>query len=297
GTDHRRRAQPRRHGALDRRRAARERPAGRHPPRWPQRALAGVGGAGRHGGHRRPQGTGARGRSSPLRPRAGEGAGGGSGRRARDPSHWRRPPLRRLQRDRPELGPRHRRHDPRRRRPLCRRRHCRAAAAAARHALLRLRPRGGGVRRAFGLRPRRPRHRRRDRPGLRLEDVLRRADQGAPGARHGAADRGPPDGARGDAPRRAAGEHPGRSRLAGAVGADDAAEGVPLGRRDGGDCHLLRRPRPNPEHPDRRRRRLPLRRRHADRHRVSGEPRPEPGPGRRRGGPSHRARRTGDGEV
>ncbi|CAA9581354.1 MAG: hypothetical protein AVDCRST_MAG19-3979, partial [uncultured Thermomicrobiales bacterium] len=62
-----------------------------------------------------------------------------------------------------------------------------------------------------------------------------------------------------------------------------------------GDCHLLRRPRPNPEHPDRRRRRLPLRRRHADRHRVSGEPRSEPGPGRRRGGPGHRARRTGDG--
>ncbi|CAA9558652.1 MAG: 3-hydroxyisobutyrate dehydrogenase and related beta-hydroxyacid dehydrogenases, partial [uncultured Thermomicrobiales bacterium] len=203
--------------------------------------------------------------------------------------------LRRLQRDRAAHRHGDRRDDPRLWRAVRRcRDHRPAAAQAGDDALLCIRGRRGGVHptcRAWAgrARPRWP-----DRAGFGLQDVLRRADQGGASARDGVADRGAPARARRGAGARAARERTRPARPPGARGAVVPAKSPSLGRRDGGDRHLLRRPRSDATDLARRGRSVPLRGRHLPGQGVAGDARPGSRAGWSRRGPG---RHPGTGAV
>ena len=123
------------------------------------------------------------------------------------------------------------------RHPVRRCRHRRRPAAARRHrsALLHVRARPLRNPRPARSRARRQACRLRDRSGVRPEDVLRDVVEGVGGAGRAAARGGEDDGgirrAPGPVPRLGSGVRTGD----GAAASRDAAEGLPVGRRDGGD--------------------------------------------------------------
>ncbi|CAA9543093.1 MAG: 3-hydroxyisobutyrate dehydrogenase and related beta-hydroxyacid dehydrogenases, partial [uncultured Thermomicrobiales bacterium] len=262
-------AQPRRHGTCGRLRVAAPRPDRPHLAGRPLRPLPRAGRAGGHHRCRHRERPRPRGRYPSLHRRAGRRDGCGERRGGGAPGARRIASLCRLQRDRSTNGALDWGDDRRRRWSVRRRRDHRSPSDPAGHKVLRLRGGRGGTCDPGQFRARCPPARRRDRAGLRSQDVLRRDDQGAPGARHRAAGGGPADGAGRSVGGGTARDDRGRPRLDRALDPDDAIQGAPLGRRDGGDCRLLRGSGHDAGNPERRSGDVPVHRRDTDRQGIA----------------------------